>query len=376
MSPWSSSSRSDHSASASKRCSYASSATPEKNAAWRRRTLFGCRRADELLRRVLADRLEHQEALVRPIAFSRLDSTSVLDRVEIRAGDYLRGREREPAARDTEAGERAPCLVRAGRSSIRWSHEASVGAPVRRARRSAAADRSEPLEAAPGREQPRPRRRQLDRQRQTVEPAADLADGCVPARQLPARHCAPPAGRRASQRRSPGVARSRYSLLRRHAQRRSGSSRGRERRPDAASSAPRPPGAAVDDVLEVVQEDEELPPSAEEAGEVVRRPHRARDLGGHGLWSSARRAGSRRRRRAPDVFAATWSASRVFPVPPGPVTVRSRVPFESSATSSSTSRSRHERHRDAGQVRCIERPQRRELAVPELEEPLGLDEVL
>ena len=44
-------------------------------------------------------------------------------------------------------------------------------------------------------------------------------------------------------------------------------------------------------------------------------------------------------RCVPTSSAATCSASRVFPVPPGPVSVSRRVPSESIATSSSTSRS-------------------------------------
>ena len=72
-----------------------------------------------------------------------------------------------------------------------------------------------------------------------------------------------------------------------------------------------------------------------------RRSDRLRDFRRHELGVGE--AGERDPKDAvvqpPTSSAATWSARRVFPVPPGPVTVKSRVPFESSATSSSSSRS-------------------------------------
>ena len=71
---------------------------------------------------------------------------------------------------------RAP---RAGRSSRRWRRAASAGAPAGRARRRSARPRRS-LEAAEHRlrrQEPDPRRRQLDRQRQAVQADADLGHG-------------------------------------------------------------------------------------------------------------------------------------------------------------------------------------------------------
>jgi hypothetical protein len=66
--------------------------------------LVGVPRRGELLGRVLADRLEHQEAVVA----DRLDQARVyegLETVEVRTGDVLGAREWERAREDGEAGE-------------------------------------------------------------------------------------------------------------------------------------------------------------------------------------------------------------------------------------------------------------------------------
>ena len=151
------------------------------------------------------------------------------------------------------------------------------------------------------------------------------------------------------------------------------------RRPLEAARSALTAGARVEQVLEVVEEDEELP-AAEEAGEVVRRSDRLRDLrtaGARGRRGPRAAPRTRRRAACPTSSAATWSARRVFPVPPGPVSVSSRVPFESSATSSSSSLlPPDERARGDGQVRRVERPERREVAVAELVQALGADQVL
>ena len=101
-------------------------------------------------------------------------------------------------------------------------------------------------------------------------------------------------------------------------------------------------GRGVEQVLEVVEEEQQLPP-AEEPGEVVASADRLRDLGGQTSSGSDSPASGTQKtpsRSVPTSSAATWSARRVFPVPPGPVSVSRRVPFESIATSSSSSRSR------------------------------------
>ena len=75
--------------------------------------------------------------------------------------------------------------------------------------------------------------------------------------------------------------------------------------------------------------------------------------------------------------AAACIASRVLPVPPGPVSVSSRVPSASNAHDLRqlvlAAEERRRRHR---QIRAIEALERREVAVPELEDPLGCREVL
>ena len=91
------------------------------------------------------------------------------------------------------------------------------------------------------------------------------------------------------------------------------------------------------------------------------------------------RAGPRRRRRAAcrSSSAATWSARRVFPVPPGPVIVSSRVPFgEQCDELAELVLSTDERARRDRQVGGVERPQRREVAVAQLIQALGSGEVL
>ena len=103
---------------------------------------------DELLERVLADRLEHQEAVVAD-RLQRGWSRRALARSSRSApADLLRGLEREAAGEDARAARRAPGpRRRAGRSSIRSSHAASAGARARRARRrSGAGVPIEPLE--------------------------------------------------------------------------------------------------------------------------------------------------------------------------------------------------------------------------------------
>ena len=78
----------------------------------------------------------------------------------------------------------------------------------------------------------------------------------------------------------------------------------------------------------------------------------------------------------PTNSAATWSASRVLPVPPGPVIVTSRR-SPSSSTSPATSRSRPRSGVAAtGRFVGVERPERREVAVAELEDAFRLDQVL
>ena len=75
--------------------------------------------------------------------------------------------------------------------------------------------------------------------------------------------------------------------------------------------------------------------------------------------------------------AAASIASRVFPEPPGPVSVTSRAPLRTSATTSATSRSRPTNDaRRPWQVRVRDRLQRRKRSAAELEDRHRLGEVL
>ena len=91
-------------------------------------------------------------------------------------------------------------------------------------------------------------------------------------------------------------------------------------------------------MLEVVEQEEQLA-TAQESREVVGRTDRLRDLGETSSGSESPTSGTQKTPslNVPTSSAATWSARRVLPMPPAPVSVRRRVPFESSATSSASS---------------------------------------
>ena len=75
-----------------------------------------------------------------------------------------------------------------------------------------------------------------------------------------------------------------------------------------------------------------------------------------------------------DASAAACNASRVLPVPPGPVSVSRRTsPRDSSSTSAQLSLPAQERRRGNRQVRPVQAPQRRKVAVTELEIRSGAD---
>ena len=124
---------------------------------------------------------------------------------------------------------------------------------------------------------------------------------------------------------------------------------------------------------------EELP-AAQEPGEIVRCADGLRDLGGTGAPDRrAPRAEPRRHRRAdvPTSSAATWSASRVFPVPPGPVTrEQPRAVREQRDELVELVLPPDERARGDGQIGRIERAERRELTVAELVQALAPSQIL
>ncbi len=134
----------------------------------------------ELLEGVLADGLEHEE----PVVADRLDEAVVDERakiVEVRIADFLGRLQWERAGEDREAGEK---LAGARFEEVvapldrRTQCPLALGGVAGTARQDGER-RVEPLEEPLGREQLRPRRGQLDREREAVEAAADLLHGRV-----------------------------------------------------------------------------------------------------------------------------------------------------------------------------------------------------
>ena len=137
-------------------------------------------------------------------------------------------------------------------------------------------------------------------------------------------------------------------------------------------------GRCLDHLLEVVEHEQQLP-LADVLGEAVlgaeRLGDRLRDERGVAERREADPEDARLEAR--DELAAASIASRVLPVPPGPVSVTSRAPSSIRASTSASSRSRPTKEL-AGprQVRVRDRLQRREAAVAELEDRDGLVDVL
>ena len=235
--------------------------------------LLGLLAAAELLERVLPDRLEHEEAVVP----DRLQQAVVDERgelVDARVADLLRRLERERACEHRQAGEQR----------LRRSVEQVVAPLDRRAQRALALrgvartsgeereSHIEPLEELLGSQQLRSSGCELDGKWETVEAAADRFDRRV-RRELPADRARPLDEERRRVRR--GKRLEPVLALAGHVQRRPARDehaqalRGREERAHR--------GRAVEQVLEVVEEDEELPVS-EEAREVVRGSEHLREL--------------------------------------------------------------------------------------------------
>ena len=154
---------------------------PGTSSACRRRSVVRLRVGGELLERVVADGVEHREA--RLAALAAVDEAVVDERrqpvEEARhAADHLRVLERPAADEDREPREQ-PLLV------LGEQRVAPVDRRAQRllARRRVARAAAEHVEAAEAREQRvrreelRPRRRELDREREPVEARADLGDG-------------------------------------------------------------------------------------------------------------------------------------------------------------------------------------------------------
>ena len=131
----------------------------------------------ELLGGELADRLQHPEAVASLAADEALVDER-LRAVDVRVADRFGRLERAAAAEDGEPREE-PLLLRrrAGRRTTRSSRAGSADAARRRGRRLSRSSRlPEPLEELLRRQHSVSRGRELEREREVVEPRAQLVD--------------------------------------------------------------------------------------------------------------------------------------------------------------------------------------------------------
>ena len=304
----------------------------------------------EPLERVLADRLEHPEPRLalgalgladEPVVDERGDAVQHLAELEPEraAGDGLGGLERAPRRRRRGA-RRAPCPCRrAGCSSTRSRRGAS---PARRRRQEREALLLEPREDLLRRHQLDAGSRHLDRERDALEPRADLRDGragCPVSSKLGFASCA-----RSRRARPPGSRRCRPRLRARRAAAPAYSRSPRTRSGVRLVATTFRPGARVEELadrrrrrqhlLEVV-EHEQRRPVAEALGDrlgerLLGDSRTPSTLGDRGADEVARPASARGRRSTPPrtrrcrVVAAS-SARRVLPVPPSPLSVTRRT---------------------------------------------------
>ena len=289
--------------------------------AWRSRTVVG---VVELLERVFADGLEHAEAAAvageQGVVGERGDAVQ-----RVGAADGFGGLQREAADEHAELGEQALRRARrAGRSSSRSRRAASAGAAG--ASRGPALSRSsrrvEAVEDLGGGEDLDPGGGELDRQRQPVEPRADLRDPRLVAG-LELQPRVDGAGA-AQEQRDRGLGRQRAErelVLGRDPQRRAAGDdqlrAGRRREHAAELAAPRPAPARSCRRRRSVCE-----------ARAPARARRATRAGSSTAPSAIIRAPSG---NAPPSRCASSSANRVLPIPPGPVSVSSRTSRRSSA---------------------------------------------
>ena len=290
----------------------------------------------QLLERVLADRLEHAQPVRRRArAGSRRASVAIPSSDASQTAD--RRLEREPAAEDSEPREELLLVRRrAGRSSRRSCRAASGAgragraAPGRGGRAARRAEREHRL----GREQLRPRGRQLEGERQAVEARADLLDGA--AARLREREARVGRLRALDEQRDRVVAASsgvdRVLALAADAQRRP--ARHEERQPGRRVEQLRDDRRRFEELLEVVEHErargarrarsERL--SRSDRSPLSRTPSASAIAGSR---SAVSRIASSATKKAPSGEVARRArsrprrASRVFPVPPGPVSVSS-----------------------------------------------------
>ncbi len=328
----------------------------------------------ELLACVLANRLEHEEAVVA----DGLEQAQVDERgesIELGVADLLRGGERGAAREDGESGEELlACRVEEVVAPLdRRAERALALRRVAGAAGQQGKSRVEALEEGVHAEQLRARRRQLDRQGKPVEPKADGFHRRIGRELLPDRSRALHEQRRSitcRERLEPELS------LAGHAQGRTTRHENpqRARRREEARDC----GSAGEQMLEVVEEEEQLL-AAEEGGKVVACADGLRELRGQQL-----RVGEPRERHPEDAVAlradelgGDLEREARLPGSAGP-----RDGEEASAVREQRDEllelllAPDERERDHGQVGRIERPQRREVAGAELVQMLGSGEVL
>ena len=230
--------------------------------------------------------------------------------------------------------------------------------PVKRSSRCA-----RPLEDLLRREHARAGGGELERQRQVVEPPAELVDGRGSAsRRRDRRRASPLRARRAASPRTRPRPRTRSSS-REVTSRRELRAALHEHRPGSAPPRPPAPGCrerAASPSRRCVRRDRPLP----------RAPVRPREAPAPCRGATARPTQNTPALNSPTSSAAASIASRVFPEPPGPGQRHQARPGRGSASPTSlTSRSRPTKlDAGRGQVRVRDRLQRRKGAVPELED--------
>ena len=133
----------------------------------------------EPLGRILADRLQHPEAFARVAEEALVDER--LERVQVGLRDLLSGLERAAAAEDRESREQVsfPVVEQVVAPGDRRAQRPLAGIGIAAALEQVEALR-QALEDLSGREHARPRRGQLHRERQVVQPAAQLGHVVAP----------------------------------------------------------------------------------------------------------------------------------------------------------------------------------------------------
>ena len=230
--------------------------------------------------------------------------------------------------------------------SVCWRAGRSRAPPV-----SSGSRRSSRAQHRLRRQQPDARRRQLDRQRQAVQAGADLGDGRgvlvgqrevgsdrrAPARRTARRpaYCESASGRRspAGVRAAPAAAPA-YSCSPRRLQRLPAGHQHREAGTGRQQLGHDRRGGQ--DLLEVVEQQQDGPPPqvAPSGRPAIGRPPTSRTPSAWAMvdgTSAGSEIGASSTRNTPcskssSRSAATWRPRRVFPVPPGPVSVTSRTP--------------------------------------------------